>query len=63
MAVKKETTDNTTAANKVYKFISQNKYLTCAALGVQFIDGKAETKSLEVAKALAKISGVTMVEG
>ena len=47
---------------KVYKFISQNKYLTCTALGVQFMNGKAETDNLEIAKELAKLSGVTLVE-
>jgi hypothetical protein len=50
------------AAKKVYKFVSDNKFLTCTALGVQFMNGKAETDSLEVAKALVKISGVTMIE-
>ncbi len=52
----------TTTKEKVYKFISQNKFLTCTALGVQFMNGKAETKDLAVAKELAKISGVQMVE-
>ena len=47
---------------KVYKFVSENKALTCAALGIQFKDGKAETTSVEIAKALSKCSGVTMVE-
>lgn len=47
---------------KVYKFVSDNKFLTCASLGVQFMNGKAETESLEVAKALATLSGVTLVE-
>lgn len=47
---------------KVYKFKSANKYLSCVALGVQFIDGKASTTTLEVARALAKIDGVTLVE-
>ena len=47
---------------KVYKFKSANKYLSCVALGVQFIDGKASTTNLEVARALAKIDGVTLVE-
>lgn len=52
----------TTTKEKVYKFTSQNKFLTCTALGVQFMNGKAETKDLAVAKELAKISGVQMVE-
>ncbi len=50
------------AKKKVYKFISQNKYLTCTTLGVQFMNGKAETDNLEIAKELAKLSGVTLVE-
>ena len=49
-------------AAKVYKFTSENKYLTCSGLGVQFIDGKAEVKSLEVAKVLATLDGVKLVE-
>ena len=47
---------------KVYKFTSTNKFLTCAGLGVQFIDGKATTTSLAVAKALVNIAGVELVE-
>ncbi len=47
---------------KVYKFVSNNKFLTCSSVGVQFINGKAETRSLEVAKILATLSGVTLVE-
>ena len=47
---------------KVYNFTSDNKFLTCSALGVQFMDGKASTTNLEVAKALAKIDGVKLVE-
>lgn len=50
------------AAAKVYKFTSDNKFLTCSALGVQFMGGKASTTNLEVAKALAKIDGVKLVE-
>lgn len=46
----------------VYKFISDNKSLTCVALGIQFVNGKAETDNLEIAKALCAISGVTRVE-
>lgn len=48
-------------AVKVYKFTSENPYLSCTSLGVQFIDGKASTTNLEVARALAKIDGVTLV--
>jgi hypothetical protein len=47
---------------KVYTFTSANKFLSCVALGVQFIAGTATTTNLEVARALAKIDGVTMVE-
>lgn len=47
---------------KVYKFVSSNKFLTCTALGIQFMDGKAQTDNLEIAKELAKLSGVTLVE-
>ena len=47
---------------KVYNFTSENKYLSCYALGVQFIDGKASTTNLAVAKALVKIDGVELVE-
>ena len=60
---KEEKAKATTAkADKVYKFTSKNKYLTCSAVGVQFIDGKAETKSLEAAKVLATLDGVTLIE-
>ncbi|EGG86885.1 MAG: hypothetical protein ACLVD8_17730 [Enterocloster sp.] len=48
---------------KVYHFTSKKKFLTCAGLGVQFMDGKASTDNLEVARALAKIDGVELVEG
>lgn len=51
-----------TPKGKVYKFVSDNKFLTCSSVGVQFINGKAETSSLEVAKVLATLSGVTLVE-
>lgn len=47
---------------KVYRFKSANKFLSCVALGVQFINGTASTTNLEVARALAKIDGVTLVE-
>ena len=53
---------NTEGAKKVYKFTSDNKYLSCFALGIQFIDGKASTDSLAVAKELVKIKGVELVE-
>lgn len=51
-----------TEGAKVYNFTSVNKYLSCYALGVQFINGKASTTNLEVAKALVKIEGVELVE-
>ena len=47
---------------KVYKFKSANKFLSCVALGVQFLNGTASTTNLAVARALAKIDGVTLVE-
>lgn len=59
---KEETPKAETAKGKVYKFVSDNKFLTCSSVGVQFINGKAETSSLEVAKVLATLSGVTLVE-
>lgn len=53
-------TESTT--EKVYTFKCDNKFLSCSALGVQFIDGTASTTNLAVARALAKIEGVTLVE-
>lgn len=50
------------AEDKVYKFTSENKYLTCVSLGVQFIDGYASTTNLAVARALTQIEGVSLVE-
>ena len=50
------------ATEKVYKFKSSNKFLSCVALGVQFIDGTATTANLEVAKRLVNIAGVEMIE-
>ena len=47
---------------KVYKFKSTDKFLSCVALGVQFVDGTASTTNLAVARALAKIDGVTLIE-
>ena len=49
-------------ATKVYTFKSANPFLSCVSLGVQFIDGTASTTNLAVARALAKIDGVTLVE-
>lgn len=51
------------ATEKVYKFRSANEFLSCVALGVQFIGGTASTTNLAVARALAKIDGVTLIEG
>lgn len=61
-ATEENTAPKATAKEKVYKFVSDNKYLTCASLGIQFMNGRAETTSLEVAKALATKSGVTLIE-
>ena len=47
---------------KVYKFKSENAFLTVSALGVQFINGVATTTNLAVARALVKIDGVELVE-
>lgn len=47
---------------KVYEFTSENKYLTVASLGVQFVGGKASTTNLGIARELAKISGVSLVD-
>ena len=47
---------------KVYRFTSTNPYLTVGNLGIQFREGKAQTSNLEVAKALAKVGGVELVE-
>lgn len=60
-----ETTTRATAKkeeSKVYNFVSANKYLTVSSLGVQFVKGKATVTDLEVAKALATLDGVTLVE-
>ena len=68
MAEQAKKTDTTKAeqakkpVEKVYKFKSENKYLSCASLGVQFIDGKATTTNLAVARALAMVDGVELVE-
>lgn len=49
-------------AKKVYTFKAENPFLSCASLGVQFVDGKATTDDLSVARALATIDGVELVE-
>ena len=46
----------------MYNFTSSNKFLTVASLGVQFINGKASTKDITVARALATLYGVERVE-
>lgn len=56
------TANNTKTTEKVYKFKSQNKFLTVSAVGVQFIEGLATTTNLEVAKYLATLDGVEKVE-
>lgn len=47
---------------KAYNFVSTNKYLTVSSLGVQFVNGKATVTDVAVARALATIDGVTLVE-
>lgn len=47
---------------KVYTFTSSNPFLSCVGLGVQFINGKASTTNLEVARVLATLDGVELVE-
>ena len=59
---KAKSTPEKGTTEKVYKFKSADKFLSCVALGVQFIDGTASTTNLAVARALAKIDGVTLVE-
>lgn len=61
MAETKAETKATTKA-KVYNFVSANKYLTVSSLGVQFVNGKATVTDVEVARALATLDGVTLVE-
>lgn len=56
-------TAKATEGKKVYQFTSENKYLTVGAVGVQFVAGKAHTDNVEVAKVLATIEGVVLVEG
>ena len=62
MAEQAKKTEKKDTTEKVYKFKSVDKFLSCVALGVQFIDGTASTTNLAVARALAKIDGVTLVE-
>lgn len=50
-------------AKKKYQFTSSNKYLTVAALGVQFMAGKYTTDKPEIAKQLMTLDGVELVEG
>ena len=66
MAVKKTATpvqeETKQEAVTVYKFKSENPYLTVANLGVQFVKGYAETTNLNVARALAKLGGVDLID-
>lgn len=48
--------------NKVYHFTSENPYLSVSAVGVYFSNGKASTNNLTVAKYLAGLDGVELVE-
>ena len=47
---------------QVYHFTSENPYLTGSAVGVYFSNGKASTDNLAVAKYLAGLEGVELVE-
>ena len=58
----KEEQENKAPQAKVYNFTSENKFLTVASLGIQFVGGKATTTSVEIARELVKISGVELVE-
>lgn len=49
-------------AKKVYTFKAENPFLSCASLGVQFVNGVATTEDLAVARALATIDGVELVD-
>ena len=53
---------NAETTAKTYKFKSQNKFLTVSAVGVYFSNGKASTDNLAVAKYLAGLEGVELVE-
>ena len=46
----------------MYHFTSENPYLTVSAVGVYFSNGKASTDNLTVAKYLAGLEGVELVE-
>ena len=59
---KKTAPEEQKEAKKVYRFTSVNPFLSCVSLGVQFVDGKATTDDLSVARALATIDGVELVE-
>lgn len=47
---------------KVYNFTSENPFLTVSSVGIQFVNGKASTTNLTVAKYLANLDGVALVE-
>lgn len=57
-----ETAKPAESAKKVYKLRSINKFLTVSALGVQFMNGKFQTKDPAVAKALLDFVGVELEE-
>lgn len=60
-AAEKKTTTKTAAA-KVYKLRSANKFLTVSAMNVQFIGGKYKTTDPAVVRALLTINGVELEE-
>lgn len=58
----KVTTTPAKAEPKSFTFVSENPYLSVTSLGVQFVGGKATVTDVAVARALATIDGVTLVE-
>lgn len=59
---KKTAPEEQKEAKKVYHFTSVNPFLSCVSLGVQFVDGKATTEDVAVARALATIDGVELAD-
>lgn len=59
-AAQAEETVQAEAGKKTYKLRSANKFLTVAALGVQFMSGKYETTDPQVARALMTLEGVDL---
>lgn len=47
---------------KVYHFTSENPFLSVSSVGVYFSKGKASTDNLAIAKYLAGLEGVELVE-